>query len=650
MAAADMPRGTSGAPTTVFVSYSRADRSRAIPIIQALEAAGFSVWWDGLLEGGERYSRTTAAALDSARAVVVLWSGTSADSHWVHDEATRARDRRCLVPVSIDGTPPPLGFGQFQTIDIPAGRRRAEALDQMVRAVAALHDRPAPPVSVPRRGLLARPVDRRLVLGGAVVAVGAAAGAAWWSGLVGAPEATGRSVAVLPFENLSGDPGKAYFSDGVAAEVRGELARNPLLQVAAQASSNKFRNSAQDAKAIARSLRVAYLLDGNVRPAGPMVRVSAELIDGRTGFSQWSQTFEGAMADVFAVQEQIARSVAGALSAQVEKKEAGSGKGDHRATGGTTNLAAYDAYLRGRELFDRSADEAGDRAALASFERSIEADPAYAQAHAARSRSLAVIGNQYDQGDRRKATYAAAVDAANRAVQLAPDLADAQSALGFALFYGRLDGRAARAPFERSAVLGHGDADVLSRYALYCARCGRFDAARPAIARAAALDPLNARTFRLVGEVEYSARRYAEAIPPIRRALLLNPALSVAHASIGASLMMLGRLDEARAEYESEPNSLFKLVGTAIIARRQGRETDAKAALGSLQAEHGDNGLYQQAQVRAQWGEKAPALALLERAFATADAGLMYLRNDPFVDPLRADPAFIHLLGRLGFA
>ncbi len=122
------PSGATGAPTTVFVCYSRGDRERALPVIAALEAGGFSVWWDGLLQPGERFANTTAAALDSALAVVVLWSATSVASHWVHDEATRGRDRRVLVPLSLDGTPAPLGFGQFQTIDISRAKHQCPLL------------------------------------------------------------------------------------------------------------------------------------------------------------------------------------------------------------------------------------------------------------------------------------------------------------------------------------------------------------------------------------------------------------------------------------------------------------------------------------------------------------------------------------------
>jgi hypothetical protein len=111
-----------GADTTVFLSYSHADTARALPIIKLIENAGYRVWWDGLIDGGERYLNITAAALDSARAVVVLWSKTSVQSHWVQDEAGRGRDRNCMVPVTIDGTMPPLGFGQFQAIDLSRAR------------------------------------------------------------------------------------------------------------------------------------------------------------------------------------------------------------------------------------------------------------------------------------------------------------------------------------------------------------------------------------------------------------------------------------------------------------------------------------------------------------------------------------------------
>ena len=334
-------------------------------------------------------------------------------------------------------------------------------------------------------------------------------------------------------------------------------------------------------------------------------------------------------------------------AARMIGKKPGAG---HKTAGGTANLEAYDAYLRGKDLFDRAADEAGDHAALNSFDRAVAADPRYAIAHAARARSLTVIGNQYDQGGQRRARYDSAIAAARRAVALAPDVAETQSALGFALFYGRIDARAARQPYERSYALGRGDADVLSRYALFSARCGRIDAARPAIARAATLDPLNARTFRLMGEVEYAARQYRAAIPHYERALGLYPSLSVAHSSIGDSRYLLGEVAAARVEYALEPSSLFGLTGLAIVDRKLARATEAEKSFAALVAEHGDNGLYQQAQILAQWHRPEDAVGALLKAYEKRDAGLSQMNGDPLLDPLRRDARVIRLLQQLGFA
>ena len=645
MTTLDVPIGSSGRPTTVFISYASADRARVQPIIAALEEAGFSVWWDGLIGGGEQFARSIEVPLERALAVVVAWSKNSLGSYWVHDEAARGRDRSRLVPLSLDGSEPPLGFRQFQTIAVGKPRRGGHdaGIDAMLRAVAVLHDQPMPARrEAPREG-----VDRRTLIGGAGLIAAAAAGGAWWSGLIGPAGALANSVAVLPFDNLSGDADRNYFSDGLAAQVRSELASNPLLQVAAQTSSNRFRSSDDDARKISRALGVTYLLDGNVRRSGDTMRISAELIEGRSGFSKWAQTFDRPTDNIFAVQEEIARSVIDALTAQMSGKKPGTSR---KTAGGTANLEAYDAFLRGKDLFDRAADEAGDQAALDSFDRAVAADPRYAIAHAARARSLTVMGNQYDQGNKRRARYEAAIAAAGQAVALAPDVAETQSALGFVLFYGKINVRAARPPYERSYALGRGDADVLSRYALFSARCGRIDAARPAIARAATLDPLNARTFRLMGEVEYAARQYRASISPIEHALGLNPQLSVAHSAIGASRYLLGEVDAARTEYAAEPSSLFRLPGLAIVDRRLGRAGDADKSFAALIAEHGDNGLYQQAQVLAQWGRSAEAVAILGKAYYAGDAGLLYLNSDPFLDPLRRDPIVIRLLQRLGFA
>ena len=637
---------------TVFLSYARADQAQATQLAATLKSAGLDVWWDALIEGGAAFAKSIEAALESCNAVVVMWSRTSVASDWVLDEAARGRDLRKLVPVSLDGTLPPIGFRQYQSVDLSGwkGDAAAPGIAAILRGIAAAGGTERGSQSAPGVTLGASAVSRRGVL---VAAVGAAlAGAAgliaWQRGLFGGRRAVaGNSVAVLPFANLSGDENQAYFSDGLSEELRATLARSSKLQVMAQASAATFRDRQYDAVTIAARLGVAYLLDGSVRRSGDIVRVAADLIDGRTGFSSWSEIFDRSMDDIFAVQADIANKVANALMAQVT--QAGEPGKALAAAGGTSSVVAYDAYLRGRALYGLGADEATERAALAQFDAAIAADPGYAAAHAMRARSLTTIANQYGKVGQLAGLYDAAIASAQRAIDLAPELAEAHSTLGFTLFQGRLDARAAREPFERSRELGAGEATVMARYAQYSARTGRTRAASEAIQRALLLDPLNPLIHRAAGSIEYAARNYAASMPPLRKALEMNPRMSRAHAAIGDALLMLGRLEEARSAYATEPVEDFRLAGQAIVEHRLGNAGAAQAAMEKLVADHGDRVLYQQAQILAQWGDPDAAIGKLKRALEIGDSGLIYARNDPLLDPLRNAPEFANLLADLGF-
>lgn len=638
---------------TVFLSYARADQAIARKLARALEEAGLSVWWDTLIEGGAAFAKTIEAALERCDAVVVLWSPSSVSSDWVLDEAARGRELHKLVPVTLDGSLPPLGFRQYHSVDVSGwhGRSDAPEIAAITRGIAAVVGRAATPSTTPRPAP-SRLTRRGLLIGGtgSLIALGLYA---WQRGLLetrGAPN--GNSVAVLPFKNLSGDPSQEYFSDGLSEELRATLARNLKLQVMAQASSAKFRAAADDAVTIASKLAVAYLLDGSVRRSGEVVRITADLIDGKSGFSRWSQSFDRPMHDIFAVQSEIASTVAAALAAKMapdEQPGVGSA-GALAAAGGTRSVEAYDAYLRGRALYDLSADETSERSALAQFDAAIAADPNFAPAHAARARSLTAIANQYGKVGQLEQLYAAAIESAQRAIAIAPDLADAYSTLGFTLFQGRLDAQAARVPFEKSRELGAGEATVLARYSQFCARTGRDPEAVESMQRALVLDRLNPLIHRAAGAVEYAARRYADSIRPVREGLALNPRMSRAHAAIGDALFMLGRYGEALAEYKLEPSGDFGLTGVAIAERKRGNVKSARAAFDALVASEGDRVLYQQAQVLAQWGETDAALERLLRARQVGDSGLIYTRNDPMLDPLRGRAEFKELLQGLGFA
>jgi TolB-like protein/Tfp pilus assembly protein PilF len=625
---------------TIFLSYAHADKPRAQRVAAALQR-DFTVWWDELIEGGSRFARSIDEALDAADAVVVLWSTNSVESDWVRDEATHARDRHRLVPLSLDGTKPPLGFRQYQIIDLTHWRGRPDApqMEAVRRAIeAALGQEPV------ERKPSSAPVTRRkaMVGAGAAAAVATAGAIAWKTGLIGSSSASARSIAVLPFKNFTGDPSQAFLSDGLTEEVRSALARNAGLMVLAATTSNTVKDDAGDAKSIADKLGVAYLLDGSVQRDGDRVRVGTNLTNGKTGFSEWSQRVDRQLGDIFAFQSEIARSVSNALSVQMAT--------DSPGLGGTRDARALEAYLRGKALYNLAKDADTDRQARAEYEVAIAADPKFALAHAALSRVLASIASQSATAGELKPLYTAAEREAEQAISLAPTLPQGHLALGYSRFAGFMDVRGARRSYDKAYQLGRGDADIVLLCAIYMVRGRRYDEARDAIDRALALDPLNPRTHRAAGAISYASRKYPEAVGQYRRALQLNPKISVAHASMGDALMEMGRLNEARAAYEAEPSSMFRLRGLAILEHRAGNEAAAEKAFTQLVNEVGDAATYQQAEVMAQWGKPVNALMLLGRAKVIGDSGLSLIATDPLLDPIAKDPRFRRFVSDLGFA
>ena len=661
----------------IFLSYNREDQAKARLFADAFAAEGFQVWWDTTLRAGEAYDEVTERALREAGAVVVLWSKKSAASRWVRAEATVAHRQKTLVPAMIEACERPIMFELTQTAELShwAGdrtdplwrvfladvRQHLTNRSHEVQGTASNPSREEPGIQEIYLATQSKQsLNRRTLIGGGAAGISLlGTGLIWWlnrkdqqGGAMGSQGAEDNRVAVLPFLNLSGDPKQDYFADGLSAEVRAELARNSALQVAAQTSSATFRERAQTAKEMADKLGVAYLLDGNARKADSLVRVNAELIDGKTGFSLWTQTFERPIDNVFAVQSEIAASVTTALVDRVARQaseKAPPTKASGSSPGGTQNVAAFEHKLKGRALFESALGGQTDLDALSEFDAALALDPNYAAAHAWRSRTLSVLYGQSVSPNAAEKMRLDAIAAGRKAVALAPDFADGYSALGFSLFNVGLDVRAAKPIFEQSINYGRGDGDVLTGFAVFCARTGRADEAASTIARATTLDPLNPTVYRSAGTIALLARRYGEALPLFERALSMNPKMSVAHSFRGTALMLLDRQAEARTAFEAEPNRVFALPGLAILDHLAGKKAEAQAHLEKLVREAGDSGLYQQAQVFAMWGELDRAVAQLERAYQVKDAGLANLFTDPLLDKLKLNAAYQRLVSNIGF-
>jgi tetratricopeptide (TPR) repeat protein len=389
---------------------------------------------------------------------------------------------------------------------------------------------------------------------------------------------------------------------------------------------------------------VAFLLDGSVRRAGNALRIVGELIEARSGLSRWSDSFDRQFTDIFAVQAEIAARVATAVLGQMQP----AAQKALTAAPGTNSVTAYDLYLKGREQYELDIDESSDRRAVALFDQAIAADPMYANAYAARSAAELTIGGNYVPPAQQKAVYAQALADAQKAAALAPNLAEAQLAIGSAIYGGRLDFRAARPFFDRAHSLGRHNATILELFAYFAAKSGRNSEAEAAINQAVALDPLNPLMVRAQAKILLAAGRLDAAIALLRKALAMNPKLSNTSASIGDALLLQNKLDAARQAYRAEPKEPLRLTGEAIVAARLGDHMGATAALNQLVAKYGNTDVYQQAQVAAQWGEIDRAVTLLNRAYAANDSGLTFTLIDPMLRPLAANAGYQALLRKLG--
>lgn len=360
----------------IFLSYSREDQVTARRFAEGFEREGFSVWWDQALNAGEVYDKVTEQALEKAGAVVVLWSKLSVESRWVRSEATTADRLGTLIPVMIEACKRPIQFELMQTAELAhwKGDARDGAWQGLVTSVRRYSDgsvpRKSPPVvqiAAPRRGLA-----MYLAIAMAVLAVG---GVWFWTihraspspaaVATAAPEA-GASIAVLPFANMSSDPEQEYFSDGLTEELLNQLSQVPQLRVIGRTSSFAFKGKSEDLRKIGQILGVNHILEGSVRKAGHRIKITAQLVNPADGSNLWSETYERQLDDVFAIQDEISRTVAKQLQLKLGVPELNAD--------GTRNVAAYDEYLAGRSLL-ASNETASLSAAAPRFERTLALDP-----------------------------------------------------------------------------------------------------------------------------------------------------------------------------------------------------------------------------------------------------------------------------------
>ena len=465
----------------IFISYARETQAQAKRVAAALRTLGYRVWSDDEIEAHQTFGKVIEEHLAAAKAVLVLWSAEAANSDWVRSEASRARAMGKLVQLTLDKAPLPIPFDQIQCANLVGwgGETDAPGWRKVVASIADLAGDAAPtPTPV---------VDVRVPLPGK------------------------PSIAVMPFANLSGDPEQDYFADGIAEDIITELSRYPDLFVIARNSSFSYRGDAVRVTDVGRELGVQYVLGGSVRRAGGQVRITAQLVDAGSGNNRWAERYDRSLEDIFAVQDEVTRSVVAVLPARIEAAAL------EQASRKTSNsLEAYDCLLRGKFCHHLENAEA-NREAEAHFDEAIGLDSRFASALAWKACAL---GQAWRTEFRPRTPELfkqinQVVEAAFRLDENDTECNRIKCRLALA------QGNFAKSEhhLDRALALNPNDPRLVVQRGINLTHLGRPDEAIPWIERAMRIDPFSASQYYLdLVRALFMAGRPADAIAVLERA------------------------------------------------------------------------------------------------------------------------------------
>ena len=452
-----------------------------------------------------------------------------------------------------------------------------------------------------------------------------------------------RSIAVLPLVNTSGDPGNEYFSDGLSEELISVLARVPDLKIIGRTSSFRFKNTNDDSRTIGERLGVAHLLEGSVRKQGERVRIAVDLIAAADGRQLWSETYDRELKDIFAVQSEIA----GAVVEQLKVKLLGRASAAI-ATTREPSLPAYTALLQGAHLLPNF-NETNLRKSIVYFEEATRLDPEYALAYArlaAAWRSLAAL--YLSEPDAIADAYRRAGEAADKALQLDPDLSEAYTARAYLKLTATFDLGGAEADFRRAADLAPSDYRPIDGLAYLLAAQGRLDEAEATARRATDLDPLSITPLFNLARIRMASGRLDEAETNIRKAIALQPDLSHAHAYLVVIDLLRNDAVAAQRDADREPAGFWRDYAITLAKQRSGDSAAADATLQSMIDKYSYGGPFQIAALYALRKEPDRAFEWLDRALEARDSGLTQLFVTPFLLDYRDDPRFAAIAAKIG--
>lgn len=674
----------------VFLSYASQDSEAAAELTRALRAAGIEVWFDqSELRGGDAWDTSIRKQIRACTLFIpVISQNTHAREEgyfrleWklaVDRSHLMANSKTFLLPVVIDDTRDnddrvPDRFREVQWTRLPEGRAPPAFIERVARLVAPVgsgNAEPAAPAAaaatgssrgvslggaVPKPG--ARSAQVLLVLGAvAAIAFGyfemhrsgdsthradapipaksAAAAPPAPSAVSAIPE---KSIAVLPFVDMSEKKDQEYFSDGLAEELLDLLAQIRDLHVAARTSSFSFRGKSEDIASIAQKLRVAHVLEGSVRKSGDVIRISAQLIRADNGYDLWSKTYDRPAKDIFKVQDEIAGAVVDALKLQLLPAQQIESR--HRST----STEAYTEYLLGNQ--DRELDTFDSNAkALIAYQKALALDPSYAAAYSGIADAEWRIA---DQSTNDPNAYARAIRAADKAIALAPESPEGYWARGQLRHYYYWNWSAAQSDYEKALALDPSFISAREGHALLLATQGRPNDAAAILRQLLTLDPLSIEIWRRLGILLLDIGQFRDARAAIQRMREINPNADD-HGVVGFTQLREGHPADALATFEANPTRV-KLQGVAMAEHTLQHKDASDRALAEFIKQRGVPFAYQIAQVYAWRGENDKAFEWLETAYRNHDGGLPYLTYDQMLDQIRGDARFGALLRKLKLA
>jgi adenylate cyclase len=446
---------------------------------------------------------------------------------------------------------------------------------------------------------------------------------------------SGKSVAVLPFVNMSEDSGNEYFADGLSEELLNMLVKIPELRVAARTSSFSFKDKDLTISEIAHELNVSHVLEGSVRKSGDRVRITAQLIKADDGFHLWSENFDRTLDDIFVVQDEIAAEVTKALEVAL----LGKSQADLRI-----NPEAYSLSLKGLYFLQQRGKENSEKSAAALMQ-AIELEPGYAQA-------WELLSIAYYQQIRRNVRtheegYPLAMDAIDRALDLDPDQGVSWAAYGFLKKNLDWDWEAAKSALTRAHQLDPNSNIIRIWRASLIQTLGRLDEAIEIYQQALAVDPLNTSIYSSLGILYRKTHRLDESIAILEKQIELKPQYHWAHFNLGKSYLFRGDAARALEEVEKNPFNVYRDVGLVLAYTTLGREAEAQAVLQRLVDQEGEQNPVWVAEAYAWRDERDTAFEWLEKAFVQKDVGLAYLLGNTVFESLWDDPQWVAFLQKL---